>query len=182
MNYGFFPKGLLPFHRYGDSSLTPFAEHLKEAGHYASSAGKARLHFTISDQHDAMFRDEQARVQPEHEAAMGVRFEVGYSNQKPSTDTLAVDLQNRPFRLENGSMLFRPGGHGALIENLNDQDADIIFIKNIDNVVVDAQLDGPVTEIGRCVPRADGVRLRREGRATPLPRAGFEHRFDEDPA
>lgn len=136
LNYGFYPKGLLPFHKYGNSTATPFEEHLKEGALYAGSNGKAKLHFTISEQHEEMFGDEFKASGPKVSADTGITYDVDYSFQKASTDTLAVDMNNEPFRNEDGSVLFRPGGHGALIQNLNEQDADIIFIKNIDNVAV----------------------------------------------
>ena len=136
LNYGFFPKGLLPFHNYGDHTATPFEEHLTEASVYAKTGDTAELHFTISEQHGDMFNKEFNDVSERVSAATNTSFKVSYSNQKPSSDTIAVDMQNEPFRNSDGSVLFRPGGHGALIENLNEQDADIIFIKNIDNVTV----------------------------------------------
>ena len=136
LNYGFYPKGLLPFHNYGSSTATPFEEHLKESTAYASADGSAKLHFTISEQHDEMFKSEFGSINDRVSKSTDTSFDVSYSNQKPATDTIAVDLDNRPFRNSDGSLLFRPGGHGALIENLNDQDAEIIFIKNIDNVAV----------------------------------------------
>lgn len=135
LNYGFYPKGLLPFHNYGDYAATPFEEHLKEAAAYAKNDDSARLHFTISEQHGDLFNKEFEKVRQRVSEATNTSFEVGYSYQKPSTDTIAVDMDNNPFRNSDGSLLFRPGGHGALIENLNEQDADIIFVKNIDNVV-----------------------------------------------
>lgn len=138
--YGGYPKALLPFHRYGTATATPFEEHLKEATRYAKANSKARLHFTIAQEHQALFQAEQARVVPKIAKATHTTFAVTYSYQKPSTDTLAVAMNNQPFRDGNGNMVFRPGGHGALLENLNEQDADIIFIKNIDNVVVDNAL------------------------------------------
>ena len=137
LHYDFYPKGLLPFHRYAENSVTAFEEHLKEGALYASSANKARLHFTVSEQHEAMFHDLYTKVKDPLTKNTSVEYTVNFSQQKPSTDTLAVTPDNTPFREEDGTLLFRPGGHGALIENLNDQDADIIFIKNIDNVVVD---------------------------------------------
>ncbi|WP_343488128.1 DUF4301 family protein [Allomuricauda sp. d1] len=140
LNYGFYPKGLLPFHQYEDGSATPFEEHLKEAALYAKTDGKANLHFTISPQHDDMFAAEEKKAVPKISDKTGTEFHISYSNQKPSTDTLAVNMDNTPFRNSDGSILFRPGGHGALIENLNEQDADVIFIKNIDNVVIDKNL------------------------------------------
>jgi len=136
LNYGFYPKGLLPFHNYGDVAATPFVEHLKEGALYAGSKGKAKLHFTVSEQHEEMFDKEFVEAGPSVSDTTGIEYEVDYSFQKSSTDTLAVDMDNEPFRNEDGSVLFRPGGHGALIQNLNEQDADVIFIKNIDNVAV----------------------------------------------
>src|SRR6056297_2709335 len=136
LNYGFYPKGLLPFHKYGSETVTPFQEHLKEGALYASSKGQSQLHFTISEQHEAMFNFDLNAVREKVTKATNTSFHVGYSFQKSATDTIAVDMDNKPFRNPDGTVLFRPGGHGALIENLNDQDADIIFIKNIDNVAV----------------------------------------------
>ena len=141
LNYGFYPKGLLPFHRCKHGGATPFKEHLKEAARYSKSGDAAKLHFTISPQHKAMFKEEEAISVRRISQKMDTNFDVTYSYQKSSTDTLAVDMENAPFRNKDGSILFRPGGHGALIENLNDQDADVIFIKNIDNVVVDKNLE-----------------------------------------
>ena len=136
LNYGFYPKGLLPFHNYGEFTVTPFEEHLKEAFRYVALNNTAKLHFTISEQHQSLFSQEFKAVGPRVSKATKTEFEVTYSNQKPSTDTIAVTPDNEPFEKDDGSLLFRPGGHGALIENLNEQNADIIFIKNIDNVVV----------------------------------------------
>ena len=136
LNYGFFPKGLLPFHNYGDHSATPFEEHLKEASNYAKVGEEANLHFTISEQHIRMFTKEYSAINKRLSKETKTNFNIGYSYQKASTDTIAVDMDNNPFRNSDGSLLFRPGGHGALIENLNEEEADVIFIKNIDNVVV----------------------------------------------
>ncbi|MFK5973896.1 MAG: DUF4301 family protein [Flavobacteriaceae bacterium] len=136
LNFGFYPKGLLPFHDYGDYTATPFEEHLKEANLYSKTNDTARLHFTISEQHAAMFKEQLNCINERVSKETGASFDVGYSYQKSSTDTIAVDMDNNPFRNGDGSLLFRPGGHGALIENLNEQEADIVFIKNIDNVVV----------------------------------------------
>lgn len=135
-NFGDFPKGLLPFHRYKRRPSTAFEEHLYEAAIYNSSKGRSRLHFTISEEHLQKFKDEFKKIRSSVEEKTGVKFDISFSFQKPSTDTIAVTLDDEPFRLESGELLFRPGGHGALIENLNDQEADLIFIKNIDNVVV----------------------------------------------
>jgi len=140
-NYGFYPKGLLPFHNYGDYTATPFEEHLNEAALYSKTKDTAYLHFTISEQHGEMFNQEFSNIKERVSNETGTSFNVSYSYQKQATDTIAVDMENRPFRNIDGSLLFRPGGHGALIENLNDQEADIIFIKNIDNVVVKKNVD-----------------------------------------
>ena len=142
LNYGFYPKGLLPFHNYGSSTATPFEEHLKEGVQYAKTGNTAELHFTISEQHVDLFNSEYNSIKDRITSATETNFNIEYSFQKSATDTIAVDMQNAPFRNTDGSLLFRPGGHGALIENLNEQDADIIFIKNIDNVVVPENLEG----------------------------------------
>lgn len=136
LDFGFYPKGLLPFHDYGEYSATPFEEHLKEAVAYAQVNNGANLHFTISEQHGEMFNKEFKKAGERVAKQTKTSFTVNYSFQKPSTDTIAVTLDNKPFRNPDGSLLFRPAGHGSLVENLNEQDADIIFIKNIDNVVV----------------------------------------------
>ena len=140
LNYGFYPKGMLPFHNYGGELVTPFEEHLWEGAAYACCKGTSRLHFTISEAHRDLFEREFERVRERVEAESGCRFEVGYSYQKASTDTLAVTPDNEPFRDNQGRLLFRPGGHGALIENLDEQNADLLFIKNIDNVAVRPKL------------------------------------------
>jgi len=138
LNYGSLPKGLLKFHKYEDGERTPFEEHLAEGALYGKDKNNVvRLHFTVSPEHQEAFEELFGKVRAKYENELEVKFEVSFSLQKPSTDTIAVDLNNEPFREEDGSLLFRPGGHGALIENLNDLDADIIFIKNIDNVVPD---------------------------------------------
>jgi len=138
LGYDQLPKGLLKFHAYPDRSRTPFEEHLVEAAEYACGAdGVCRLHFTVSREHLERFRALFREVGEPYGRRLGARFEVAFSVQKPSTDTLAVDLENRPFRDEHGRLVFRPGGHGALIENLNDLGADLVYIKNIDNVQTD---------------------------------------------
>lgn len=128
------PKGILPFHKYEDFTATPVYEHLKEAAAYASSQGVADVHFTISEEHLDGFLDAITEAKERVEAAYGVSINITFSYQHKQTDTIAVDIHNQPFRNEDGSLLFRPGGHGALLQNLNDLDADIIFVKNIDNV------------------------------------------------
>jgi len=136
LNYSFLPKGLFPFHKYKDHIASAFEEHLFEAALYASSNGKADLHFTISEKHKETFKKEFKRIQNIVEKKTGNRFNISFSYQRESTDTIAVNSNNEPFRDENGQLHFRPSGHGALLDNLNAFDADIVFIKNIDNVVV----------------------------------------------
>ena len=137
MEYGSLPKGLLKFHKYASGARTPLEEHLVEAAEYASDGQKARLHFTVSPEHRGRFEALVARLSPIWSSHFGIEFEVTFSEQKPATDTVAVNMDNSLFREADGSLLFRPAGHGALLENLNDLSADIIFIKNIDNVVPD---------------------------------------------
>lgn len=138
MGYGQLPKALLKFHRYGDQQRTPLEEHLVEGAAYARNRdGTVHLHFTISPEHRILFRRKIAQVRHYYESMLGIRLSISLSEQKHSTDTLAVDEYNNPVRDENGRLLLRPGGHGALIENLNECRADVIFVKNIDNVVPD---------------------------------------------
>lgn len=137
LNYGNLPKGLLAFHSYDNCSRTPVEEHLVEGSTYAKSNNRiSNLHFTVSHEHRVLFESLINSVKDKYEEKLNVKFNISFSEQKPKTDTIAVNMDNTPFR-ENDELLFRPGGHGALIENLNDLDADIIFIKNIDNVVPD---------------------------------------------
>ena len=137
LNYGELPKGLLLFHSYADKKRTPMEEHLIEGAMYAKDAnGNVNVHFTISPHHEELFQKLVNEVKADLEKRMGAHFNVSFSIQKPSTDTIAVDLENQPFR-EAEELLFRPGGHGALIENLNDLESDIVFVKNIDNIVPD---------------------------------------------
>ena len=138
LNYGQLPKGLLQFHAYDDCARTPLEEHLVEAALYATSEGRADVHFTVSAEHRELFEDLVERVLPEYESKFGIKYNVSFSEQKPSTDTLAATMDNEPFRTADGRLLFRPGGHGALIQNLSDLDSDVVFIKNIDNVVPDS--------------------------------------------
>lgn len=138
LNYGALPKGLLKFHKYVDTARTPLEEHLVEGALYAKEADEVvNVHFTVSTEHRELFEQLVAQVVPTYEKTFGVKYNVTFSEQKPSTDTIAANPDNTPFRTKDGSLLFRPGGHGALIENLNDIDADVVFIKNIDNVVPD---------------------------------------------
>lgn len=139
MNYGGLPKGLLKFHTYPEGSRTPIEEHLTEGAQTAAnSKGVVNLHFTVSANHRKLFEEKLAEVIPATEKRTGVKFNVSMSEQKPSTDTIAVNPDNTPF-MEDGHLLFRPGGHGALIQNLNDMESAVVFIKNIDNVVPDSK-------------------------------------------
>lgn len=138
MNYGKLPKGLLLFHKYAEGARTPALEHLVEGALYAqNNKAEVNLHFTISHEHKPLFEKHIADNLKAYEEKFGVYYHVSFSEQKPSTDTLAADKDGLPFRDSNGNLVFRPGGHGALIENLSEQQADIVFIKNIDNVVPD---------------------------------------------
>ena len=138
LNYGSLPKGLLFFHTDADSVKTPIEEHLTEGALYAKDKnGDVNIHFTVSQEHQELFEALVSSKRELYEQQLKAKFNVSYSVQKPSTDTIAVDLNNKPFRNEDGTLLFRPGGHGALIENLNEIDSNIIFIKNIDNVIPD---------------------------------------------
>lgn len=137
LNYAGLPKGVLTFHSYGDGARTALEEHLIDAALWMSDGRACRLQFTISPEHRELFTALAARACERYERRLGIRFAVTFSMQKHSTDTVAVDLENRLFRTAEGHLLFRPGGHGALIENLGEIGADIVFIENIDNVVPD---------------------------------------------
>ena len=138
LNYGQLPKGLLQFHAYEDAARTPLEEHLVEAALYAASDGTADVHFTVSAEHRELFEELVQRVLPFYQEKYNIIYKVSFSEQKPATDTLAATMDNEPFRTDDGRLLFRPGGHGALIQNLSDLESDVVFIKNIDNVVPDA--------------------------------------------
>ena len=129
------PKGVLPFHNYTTHIATAIEEHLNECVFYTTSNNKSHLHFTVSEEHQSDFEEIVNSVKPKLETENQVSIDVKYSYQNKATDALSVDLKNNPFRDENDNLFFRPGGHGALIENLNDLNADVIFIKNIDNVI-----------------------------------------------
>ena len=137
LNYGQLPKGMLLFHKYDEGARTPMEEHLVEGALYAASKGESHVHFTVSHEHMNFFRQKVAEKADGFAKKYGVSYDITFSEQKPSTDTIAANPDNTPFRESDGSPLFRPGGHGALIVNLNEIDADVIFIKNIDNVVPD---------------------------------------------
>jgi hypothetical protein len=137
--YGQLPKGLLLFHAYADETVrTPLEEHLVEGARYtANKAGVVHMHFTVSPEHHRLFEKKVKEVVRRYEHRFGVTYDITFSEQKPSTDTIAATPDGKPFRDDEGGLVFRPGGHGALIENLADIDADIVFVKNIDNIVPD---------------------------------------------
>ena len=139
LNYGNLPKGLLKFHNYTEGARTPIEEQLVEGAQTAANSdGVVNLHFTVSGNHRALFEEKLAQVIPAISEKYGVTFNVSLSEQKPSTDTIAANPDNTPF-MEDDLLLFRPGGHGALIQNLNDMQSAVVFIKNIDNVVPDSK-------------------------------------------
>lgn len=137
LDYGSLPKGLLKFHQYENESRTALEEHLVEGANYANNEGNVKLHFTVSPEHLSRFLKLLNKVVPVYEEKFNVKYDISFSEQRRSTDTIAVNMDNTPFREKDGLLLFRPAGHGALLANLNDIIADIIFIKNIDNVVPD---------------------------------------------
>ncbi|MCD7937026.1 MAG: DUF4301 family protein [Tannerellaceae bacterium] len=139
LNYGQLPKGLLLFHTYPEQVRTAMEEHLAEGAMYAKNkTGDVNIHFTVSPEHQAFFESLVAAKKNFYEEKFSVEYDISFSAQKSGTDTVAADMENQPFRDKDGKLLFRPGGHGALIENLNDMEADVVFIKNIDNVVPDS--------------------------------------------
>ncbi len=141
LNYGLLPKGLLKFHQYGAESRTAYEEHLHEAARMAGPEMDVNLHFTVSEEHLQGFRHLEKALVPDIEKHYNVKLHISYSFQKPETDTIAVDMENRPFRDDEGKLVFRPGGHGALLDNLNDLEHEIVFINNIDNISPDSNSD-----------------------------------------
>lgn len=139
LRYGSLPKGLLKFHRYPEGARTAIEEHLVEAAMYVRDNNRiARVHFTVSGEHEKLVREKLLQIIREYELRYDTVFDFDISIQDPATHTIAVDLENRPFHDENGKLVFRPSGHGALLSNLENLDADIVFVKNIDNVVADS--------------------------------------------
>ena len=134
LNYGSLPKGLIKFHKYNGTSRVAAEEHLVEGMEYGKSGNNVAIHFTVSPGHLSLFKSTIEKVTKQWPE---VKFDISFSEQKSATNTIAVDMNNDPFRESDGSILFRPGGHGALLSNLNDLAAEIIFIKNVDNVVPD---------------------------------------------
>jgi len=129
------PKAVLNFHKYDTHVATPVEEHLNECIFYAESNKVSHLHFTVSEHHENLFQKIVDDVKEKVQNQSKIKLHIGFSYQDKSTDTIAVDMQNKPFRNEKGELVFRPGGHGALINNLNTLDSDIIFVKNIDNII-----------------------------------------------
>lgn len=138
LNYGNLPKGLIKFHNYPNYTRTALEEHIVEGAQYARMPnGDVDIHLTVSPEHRAGFEKLVAEVLPRYQEVHGVNFTIQFSEQKQSTDTIAAEEDNNPFRNADGGLVFRPGGHGALIENLNELKSELVFIKNIDNVVPD---------------------------------------------
>ena len=177
LGYGAKPKGLVTFHAYKEGARKPVEEHLVEAALYASNGERAAIHFTVSPEHKAGFLSLLEERQDHYEKKYGIRYDVSFSEQSPATDTIAVNPDNTPFRNEDGTLLFRPAGHGALIDNLDKLDADIIFVKNIDNVTTDERKPDTIT-YKRVLA---GELLRLQERSFELLRAlkGGEDRYEE---
>ena len=148
LNLGALPKALIKFHNYPDGARTAAHEHLIEGAEYAETRGTVDIHFTLSPEHIGKFDELMSQIVPNTEQKFNLNFNITKSIQNPGTDTIAANFDNTPFRDDNGRLVFRPAGHGALIENLNKIDSDIIFIKNIDNITNDAA-------------RADTVRYKK---------------------
>lgn len=141
LNYGSMPKGLIEFHKYKTENRTPFQEHLVEGALYAKDVNNnVKISFTVSKEHQDNFEALYNKVKKNYQEKYSCVYDVSFSNQLPSTDIVAVDSQNNLFKLEDDTLLFRPGGHGALLQNLNNIDSNIIVIKNIDNVVKESLL------------------------------------------
>ena len=146
LGYGKLPKALLKFHHYEHFDRLALEEHLVEAARYATdNGGVARLHFTVSPEHEQPFKDAVSKLINQYQQKYNIKYDISFSCQKPSTDTVAIDANGELFREKDGKLLFRPGGHGALIENLNDLAQEIVFIKNIDNIVPETRVETTVT-------------------------------------
>src|SRR5690606_7997948 len=171
LNYSFYPKGLLPFHNYKTHVSTAFKEQLLEETLCASSNYMANLHFTVSEAHTQMFNNELASIKTDLEKETNTTFHISFSYQSKATDTIAITANDELYRNEDGSLLFRPSGHGALIENLNALDYDLIFIKNVDNIVVFEQ-NKPLSDYKKMMA---GVLLKIQQQAFK-----YMHKFDED--
>jgi len=146
LGYGILPKGLIPFHSYPDGARNPFEEHCTGGALYAKNAdGIVPIHFTVSNNHLDNFKKNAQKIHDTFKKSLNTDYQITFSEQMPDTDTIAVTMDNQPFRNHDGSLLFRPGGHGSLLSNLNNLNSDIIFIKNIDNVVPDYLKKGVIT-------------------------------------
>ena len=174
LGYGSKPKGVLKFHRYPGEVRTAMAEHLVEAQEYMRSEGDVcSLVFTISPEHQTLFEQALAEVLEPYEKRYGVKYDISFTYQDKATDTIAVDMENKPFRKEDGQLLFRPAGHGALIYNLNNVDAELVSIKNIDNVAHEKLL--PATSLYKKVLMGEALRLRERI-------FGYLNKLDEAPS
>lgn len=157
--YGSKPKGVLKFHRYDDEVRTALAEHFVEGQAYMRNAdGTVDLIITISPEHTELFQAALAEIKDKYEAKYGVKYNVTFTYQDKETNTIAVDMENKPFLKEDGTVLTRPAGHGALIYNLNALDAELVSIKNIDNVCVERMQ--PVTYLWKKVLMGRALQLR----------------------
>jgi len=174
LNYGCKPKGVLKFHRYAGEVRTAIAEHLVEAQEYMKNAdGTCNLTVTISPEHRELFEEAIGSILPEYEKRYGVKYNITFTYQDKATDTVAVDAENKPFRKADGTLLFRPAGHGALIYNLNKVADELVSIKNIDNVAHEKLL--PVTAQYKQVLMGAALQLRDKI-------FGYLHKLDEDPS
>ena len=144
LNYSNLPKGLIKFHKYPEEIRTAAEEHLVEGAKYANCNGMVNIHFTVSTEHLSGFEKLIEKVKPKYEERFGVKYSIEYSTQDKSTDTIAATSDNKPFRDESGQLVFRPAGHGALLKNLNELNSDVVFIKNIDNVVTESIISDTV--------------------------------------
>jgi hypothetical protein len=161
LDYASLPKALLKFHSYAGHNRMAMEEHLVEAAYYVrDSKNICRIHFTVSEEHESLFLERLSPVKNRYERLLGVGYDIEVTIQHPFTDTIAVDTENRPFRNRSGKIVFRPGGHGALLQNLNAIDGDIIFLKNIDNIVPDRLKD--ITVLHKKVLGGYLVRLQNE--------------------
>lgn len=141
LNFSELPKGLIPFHKYSKYATTAFEEQLFESAYYSSVKDEVFVHFTFAEDHVEFFKQEFQAIRNRISKKTKTKFNISYSFQKKETDTIAVTLENKLFRDERGDLVFRPSGHGALLSNLQDVDADIIFIKNIDNVAAEEYVE-----------------------------------------
>jgi len=145
LNYGNLPKAVLQFHKYNSEVRTALEEHVIEGIRYSKTLDKIYIHFTVSSEHAVKFKSIVSSIKNKYQSKYNIKLNISYSEQKSKTDTIAVTTKNIPFRTSNNKLFFRPGGHGALIYNLNELDGNIIFIKNIDNVIIESLLKDTIT-------------------------------------